>query len=224
MRAESIKSRAVFGVRRRRRRFGFLLCQVQSSVALRLPPHSKIAPLREFATRLDQVIKFPANTKIIMSKINHIHAREILDSRGNPTVEAEVSLEGGASGRAAVPSGASTGEHEAVELRDGDPNRYDGKGVLKAVANVNDLIAGKLKGMDALDQRKLDQALLDLDGSPNKASLGANALLAVSMANARAAADYREAPLYRYLGGDRESEVRSTDADHRRCRYEGRSV
>src|SRR5205823_6713160 len=137
-----------------------------------------------------------------MSQIDHIHAREILDSRGNPTVEADVILVTGERGRAAVPSGASTGEHEAVELRDGDESRYGGKGVLKAVANVNDIIARALKGMDALDQRGIDQKLIQLDGTPNKSNLGANALLAVSMANARAAANQRQQPLYRYLGGD----------------------
>src|SRR4051812_18345673 len=131
-----------------------------------------------------------------------IHAREILDSRGNPTVEAEVTLGDGSMGRAAVPSGASTGEHEAVELRDGDQSRYGGKGVLKAVANVNEVIARELKGMDALDQRKIDRKLIELDGTPNKSNLGANALLAVSMANARAAANESKQPLYRYLGGE----------------------
>ncbi|HYV24747.1 MAG TPA: phosphopyruvate hydratase [Pyrinomonadaceae bacterium] len=137
-----------------------------------------------------------------MSQIDRIHAREILDSRGNPTVEADVILLTGERGRAAVPSGASTGEHEAVELRDGDAKRYGGKGVLKAVANVNDVIARELKGMDALDQRSIDQKLIELDGTPNKSNLGANALLAVSMANARAAASQRQQPLYRYLGGE----------------------
>jgi enolase len=137
-----------------------------------------------------------------MSQIDRIHAREILDSRGNPTVDADVILVNGERGRAAVPSGASTGEHEAVELRDGDLKRYGGKGVLKAVANVNDVIARELKGMDALDQRGIDQKLIELDGTPNKSNLGANALLAVSMATARAAANQRKQPLYRYLGGD----------------------
>jgi enolase len=137
-----------------------------------------------------------------MSSIENIHAREILDSRGNPTVEADVILAGGAMGRAAVPSGASTGEHEAVELRDGDPQCFDGKGVLKAVANVNDVIAKALKGKDALDQLGVDRLLIDLDGTPNKSNLGANALLAVSMATARAAAHFSQRPLYRYLGGD----------------------
>lgn len=137
-----------------------------------------------------------------MSQIDQIRAREILDSRGNPTVEADVILVTGDRGRAAVPSGASTGEHEAVELRDDDAKRYGGKGVLKAVANVNDIIARELKGMDALDQREVDETLIDLDGTPNKANLGANALLAVSMASARAAAASRNQPLYRYLGGD----------------------
>ncbi|MBC8029942.1 MAG: phosphopyruvate hydratase [Pyrinomonadaceae bacterium] len=136
-----------------------------------------------------------------MSWIDDIHAREILDSRGNPTVEAEVTLVGGEVGRAAVPSGASTGEHEAVELRDGDKKRYGGKGVLKAVKNVNDIIAPGLEGLDALDQAEVDSALIDLDGTTTKSKLGANALLAVSMATARAAAAYLEIPLYKYLGG-----------------------
>jgi enolase len=137
-----------------------------------------------------------------MSQIDQIQAREILDSRGNPTVEADVILTSGERGRAAVPSGASTGEHEAVELRDGDKQRYGGKGVLRAVANVNDMIAGELKGMDALDQRAIDEKLIALDGTTNKAKLGANALLAVSLANARAAANMRKLPLYLYLGGE----------------------
>ncbi|HEV2835310.1 MAG TPA: phosphopyruvate hydratase, partial [Pyrinomonadaceae bacterium] len=136
-----------------------------------------------------------------MSWIEHVLAREILDSRGNPTVEAEVVLADGVIGRASVPSGASTGENEAVELRDGDKKRYGGKGVLKAVQNVNDVIAPALQGFDALDQAEVDRALLDLDGTPNKSKLGANALLAVSMATARAAAEQLEIPLYRYLGG-----------------------
>ena len=136
-----------------------------------------------------------------MSFIEQIMAREILDSRGNPTVEAEVSLVGGEVGRAAVPSGASTGAHEAVELRDGDKKRYGGKGVLKAVRNVNEIIAPAIEEMDALDQAEIDRALIDLDGSPTKSRLGANALLAVSLATARAAATYLELPLYKYLGG-----------------------
>ena len=136
-----------------------------------------------------------------MSRIDRIHAREILDSRGNPTVEADVILISGERGRAAVPSGASTGEHEAVELRDGDPNRYGGKGVQSAVRNVNEVIAPDLKGMDAVDQVGIDRRLITLDGTPNKSKLGANALLSVSMASARAAANYRKLPLYRYLGG-----------------------
>ncbi|HEY8188492.1 MAG TPA: phosphopyruvate hydratase [Pyrinomonadaceae bacterium] len=136
-----------------------------------------------------------------MSLIDEIHAREVLDSRGNPTIEAEVTLIGGEVGRAAVPSGASTGEHEAVELRDGDQKRYGGKGVKKAVYNVNEIIAPEINGMDALDQAEIDGALLALDGTPTKKKLGANALLAVSMASARAAALYLELPLYKYLGG-----------------------
>src|SRR5918911_1030136 len=136
-----------------------------------------------------------------MSWIEHVLAREILDSRGNPTVEAEVVLADGEIGRASVPSGASTGENEAVELRDGDKARYGGKGVLKAVHNVNQVIAPALQGFDALDQAEVDRALIELDGTDNKSKLGANALLAVSMATARAAAAQLELPLYRYLGG-----------------------
>jgi len=136
-----------------------------------------------------------------MSLIEAIHAREILDSRGNPTVEAEVFLIDGETGRAAVPSGASTGEHEAVELRDGDKTRYGGRGTLKAVENINGTIADALEGFDALDQTEVDAALIALDGTPTKAKLGANALLAVSLATARAAAAHLEMPLYRYLGG-----------------------
>jgi len=136
-----------------------------------------------------------------MSWIEHSLAREILDSRGNPTVEAEVTLAGGEVGRAAVPSGASTGEHEAVELRDGNKKRYGGKGVLKAVRNVNEIIAPAIEGLDALDQAEIDSILIDLDGTQTKSKLGANALLAVSLANARAAAAFMEVPLYRYLGG-----------------------
>ena len=136
-----------------------------------------------------------------MTNISDIHAREVLDSRGNPTVEAEVTLANGSKGRAIVPSGASTGEHEAVELRDGDNNRYLGKGVLKAVENVNGEIADALGNFDAAGQRVLDQKMIELDGTENKSRLGANAILAVSMAAARAAANCFELPLYRYLGG-----------------------
>ncbi|MFH1552227.1 MAG: phosphopyruvate hydratase [Candidatus Omnitrophota bacterium] len=136
------------------------------------------------------------------TKIKNIIGREILDSRGNPTVEVDVILEDGSLGRAAVPSGASTGEHEAVELRDGDKTRYMGKGVTKAVANVNTEIAARVKGMDATGQEALDRALIDLDGTPNKGRLGANAILGVSMAAAKAAAVSRKLPLFRYLGGN----------------------
>lgn len=136
-----------------------------------------------------------------MTIISDIYAREVLDSRGNPTVEVEVYLESGAVGRAIVPSGASTGAHEAVELRDGDKNRYLGKGVLKAVENVNEIIGPEIIGWDALDQLGIDQRMIELDGTPNKGKLGANAILAVSMAVARAAADALEVPLYLYLGG-----------------------
>ena len=136
-----------------------------------------------------------------MSHIVDIHAREILDSRGNPTVEADVILDDGTLGRAAVPSGASTGEHEAIELRDGEVDRYGGKGVRHAVRNIEETIAPTLRGCDATDQLGIDTAMLELDGTPNKSKLGANALLAVSMASARAAALSIGMPLYRYLGG-----------------------
>jgi enolase len=136
-----------------------------------------------------------------MTEIVWLHAREVLDSRGNPTVEAEVGLDGGALGRAIVPSGASTGEHEALELRDGDAARFLGKGVQKAVDHVRDVIAPTLIGMDATDQSAVDAALIALDGTPTKSHLGANAILAVSMASARAAALGHDLPLYRYLGG-----------------------
>ncbi|AKX95649.1 phosphopyruvate hydratase [Neomoorella thermoacetica] len=136
-----------------------------------------------------------------MTTISDIYAREILDSRGNPTVEVEVFLESGGWGRAAVPSGASTGAYEAVELRDKDPKRYGGKGVLDAVNNINAIIAPELVGSDALDQREIDRQLIEMDGTPNKGKLGANAILGVSLAVAKAAADALGLPLYRYLGG-----------------------
>jgi enolase len=136
-----------------------------------------------------------------MSIIAQVHAREILDSRGNPTIEAEVTLESSVMGRAAVPSGASTGENEAVELRDGDKFRYLGKGVRLAVENVNKTVANAIVGKDAFDQVEIDQTMIDLDDTPNKSKLGANALLAVSLATARAAAAELEVPLYRYIGG-----------------------
>jgi enolase len=136
-----------------------------------------------------------------MTEIVQVHARQILDSRGNPTVEAEVLLSGGEMGRAAVPSGASTGEHEAIELQDGDPRRYGGKGVEKAVANVLNRIAPAVIGMDAADQTALDRKMIELDGTPNKSSIGANAILSVSMAAARACAQALGLPLYRYIGG-----------------------
>jgi enolase len=135
-----------------------------------------------------------------MSIIEWVEAREILDSRGNPTVEVEVQLESGCLGRAAVPSGASTGEHEAVELRDGDKSRYLGKGVLKAVENVNNVIASEVVGLDALNQVDVDRTMIAKDGTENKGNLGANAILGVSLAVARAAAEYLELPLYKYLG------------------------
>ncbi|HYE59250.1 MAG TPA: phosphopyruvate hydratase, partial [Rhodothermales bacterium] len=136
-----------------------------------------------------------------MSFITDVHARQILDSRGNPTLEVEVTTSDGVMGRAAVPSGASTGEHEAVELRDGDESRYKGKGVETAVANVNDRIAPEVEGFSVYEQTHVDHLMIDLDGTPNKASLGANAILGVSLAVARAAAASLKQPLYRYLGG-----------------------
>jgi len=135
-----------------------------------------------------------------MSLIEYVEAREIIDSRGNPTIEVDVVLEDGSLGRAAVPSGASTGEHEAVELRDNDKARYLGKGVLKAMDNVNNVIAPELMGLDALDQVDIDRTMIKLDGTENKGNLGANAILGVSMATARAAANYLDVPLYKYLG------------------------
>ena len=135
-----------------------------------------------------------------MARIEKVHASEILDSRGLPTVAARVTLDDGSSGWAGVPSGASTGSHEALELRDGDPRRFGGKGTLTAVANVNEKIASRIRGLDAADQQTLDQAMIDLDGTPDKSSLGANAVLAVSLAVAHAAAQSAHLPLYRYLG------------------------
>ncbi len=142
-----------------------------------------------------------------MSTIYDVFAREILDSRGNPTVEVEVVLESGASGRAMVPSGASTGEREALELRDGDPKRYKGKGVLKAVENVNTAIAPEVEGLDALDQAYIDNLLIEMDGTENKSKFGANAILGVSMAVARAASEFLALPLYQYIGGIRAREL-----------------
>lgn len=142
-----------------------------------------------------------------MAIITDVYAREVLDSRGNPTVEVEVVLDEGSCGRAAVPSGASTGEHEAVELRDGDESRYNGKGVLKAVANVNDIIAESIIGLEATRQTEIDDLLVRLDDTENKANLGANAILGVSMAVAKAAADYCGLPLYQYLGGTNAHEM-----------------
>ncbi|HAI86221.1 MAG TPA: phosphopyruvate hydratase, partial [Firmicutes bacterium] len=136
-----------------------------------------------------------------MSIITDVYAREILDSRGNPTVEVEVTLSDETVGRACVPSGASTGQHEALELRDGDRGRYLGRGVRKAVDNVNDRIADEIAGMDARDQTLIDLTMIELDGTPNKAKLGANAILGVSLAVARAAAEYTGLPLYQYKGG-----------------------
>lgn len=136
-----------------------------------------------------------------MSSIAHINARQILDSRGNPTVEVDVVTQNGILGRAAVPSGASTGEHEAVELRDGDQGRYLGKGVTKAIQNINNVLASELNGMYVVDQSSIDRRMMEIDGTPNKAGLGANAILGVSMAVARAAADTVGMPLYRYVGG-----------------------
>jgi enolase len=142
-----------------------------------------------------------------MSVIYDVFAREVLDSRGNPTVEVEITLESGAMGRAIVPSGASTGEREALELRDGDPKRYKGKGVIRAVDNVNNTIAHEIEGLDALDQAYIDNLLIEMDGTENKGNLGANAMLGVSMACARAASDYLGIPLYQYIGGIRGREL-----------------
>jgi len=146
---------------------------------------------------LDQT---PSRQELTMSNIEYVEAREILDSRGNPTVEVDVVLEDGSFGRAAVPSGASTGEHEAVEMRDGDKKRFMGKGVLKAVENVNNVIAAEIEGLDALDQVDIDRTMIELDGTENKSKLGANAILGVSMAVARAAADFLGVHLFKYLG------------------------
>src|SRR5438874_10517703 len=136
-----------------------------------------------------------------MATITDVLAREILDSRGNPTVEVDVYLEDGSMGRASVPSGASTGTHEAVEMRDGDDRRYNGKGVLAAVDNVNDKIAPEVIDMDAIDQIGIDRLMIEMDGTPNKSMLGANAILGVSLAVAKAAAESLQIPLYRYIGG-----------------------
>ncbi len=143
-----------------------------------------------------------------MTAITNIAARQILDSRGNPTVEVDVLLEDGSFGRAAVPSGASTGAHEAVELRDGDKSRYGGKGVLKALEAVNGEILDAIGGMDAEEQAAIDEAMIELDGTPNKARLGANAILGVSLAVAKAAAEASGLPLYRYVGGPRRGSCR----------------
>src|SRR5208337_5013308 len=136
-----------------------------------------------------------------MGEIISVHAREILDSRGNPTIECEVTLESGSVGLAAVPSGASTGENEAIELRDGDKNRYNGKGVLKAVENVNEIIAKEIIGFSAWEQVAIDRRMIELDGTKTKGNLGANAILSVSLAVAKAAAHYHGLSLYRYIGG-----------------------
>src|SRR5712664_398837 len=163
-------------------------CLLCSIISVRLQHHS--------SSLFDQQDAIMTDTEIIA-----IHAREILDSRGNPTVEVDVILAGGAMGRAAVPSGASTGEHEALELRDGDAKRYGGKGVSKAVKNVTDKIFPALEGVDATDQLTVDRIMLDLDGTETKSKLGANAILAVSLANAKAAAEAIGTPLFKYLGG-----------------------
>ena len=157
-------------------------------------PKQSVAPPAELGVM--------ARTAMALTSISKIKAREILDSRGNPTMEVDVHLEGGATGRAAVPSGASTGEHEAWELRDGDKKRYGGKGVTKAVQSVTDVIAPALIGFDAFEQSKIDEKMIELDGTPNKKKLGANAILGVSLASAHAAAAANEQPLFRYLGGN----------------------
>src|SRR6185437_935226 len=164
-----------------------------------LRPNSSRGPKgpRPFSSRTTSRTRTEASTH--MSRITDIRAREIIDSRGNPTVEADVILDSGATGRAAVPSGASTGTREAVELRDGDKKRYAGKGVLKAVENVNTVLQQALVGHDAKDQSGIDQKMIELDGSENKARLGANALLAISLATAHAAANDARLPLFKYL-------------------------
>jgi enolase len=180
--------------------FGFK--KVKITVALRLASARHDA---RFETGAGAALPMPNSRlrprKFGMTIIQEIQAREIMDSRGNPTVEVDVLLSSGALGRAAVPSGASTGEHEALEMRDGDGGRYLGKGVLNAVKNVNEQIAPALQGLDAVDQQAVDKMMLDLDGTPNKAKLGANAMLGVSLATARAAAEGVAMPLYQYLGG-----------------------
>jgi enolase len=153
-----------------------------------------------------------------MSTIIDVHAREILDSRGNPTVEVDVTLEDGTQGRAAVPSGASTGAHEAVEKRDGDKGRYKGKGVLEAVANVNGEIGEALVGMDSTEQAGIDALMIELDGTPNKGRLGANAILGVSLAVAKAAAEFMGQPLYRYVGGTAARVLPVPDDEHHQRR------
>ncbi len=154
------------------------------------------------SARNNEFVTTEKDTAMSPTIVDDVYAREILDSRGNPTIEVDVLLAGGAMGRAAVPSGASTGVHEALELRDDDePERFGGKGVLRAVDNVNEVLAAELEGEDATDQANIDQMLIDLDGTPNKAKLGANAILGVSLAVAKAAANAVELPLYRYLGG-----------------------
>jgi enolase len=156
-----------------------------------------------FARQFNQLIGNPFihNNNYTMSAIQYVHARQILDSRGNPTIEVDIKTEDGAFGRAAVPSGASTGIHEAVELRDDDKSVYVGKGVLKAVENVNKAIAEELWGMEVSEQNMIDQIMIELDGTPNKGKLGANAILGVSMAVAKAAAQEAGLSLYRYIGG-----------------------
>lgn len=149
-----------------------------------------------------------------MPYIIDVYGREVLDSRGNPTIEVEVLTESGGYGRALVPSGASTGEHEAVELRDGDKDRYLGKGVEQAVQNVNEVIAPEIVGFDVTEQVDIDQVMIELDGSENKGKLGANAILGVSMAVAHAAADYLGQPLYKYLGGFQATNLTDTDDEY----------
>jgi enolase len=165
--------------------------------------HTDYFHLRKSVPSVDKGIIISSHIGVLKmdTTIIAVHGREVLDSRGNPTVEVEVLLGDGSFGRAAVPSGASTGVHEALEMRDGDKKRYLGKGVLKAVENVNSLIAEELVGMDALDQRAVDEAMIKLDGTPNKAKLGANAILGASLATAKAASESVGLPLYRYLGG-----------------------
>ena len=178
-----------------------LLSVLSTGRSTRWPiPRSRLGSVSQNPPRSRRTVSHPKKEMLVPS-IDVVVAREILDSRGNPTVEVEVGLDDGSTGRAAVPSGASTGAFEAIELRDGDPNRYQGKGVEKAVLAVIEQIGPELVGYDATEQRLIDQAMFDLDATPDKSSLGANAILGVSLAVAHAASEASDLPLFRYLGG-----------------------